>query len=389
MRRLIALISALMFLELFFFAVLAPLVPELKGELGLSTSQAGLLVAMYALGALAGAIPAVMLTVRAGVRLTALASLIAFAAMSAAFGLVHSFPALLIARGAQGVAGAACWTSAMVWLLEAAPVERRGQLLGFAFGVSEAGAIAGPVIGGLAAAAGRSATFAGIAVVCLGLAAATLRFRSPAPVRDRQLRLRSMLSSAQVRTAMWIALLPALLLAAISVLAPLEQHRLGAGAGEIAAPFGAAALLGILVRPLFGRWSDREGPLRPIRLGLLASAPVVLAIPWMESRWAVAVFVIGALVLTGVLWAPLMVMLSDACTAAGLGQIMAVAIMDLTWPPGNALGASGGSAIAQAAGQRWAYAVIAVALLCGFLSLSRSRRPAEPPLPGALPIVRT
>jgi MFS transporter, DHA1 family, solute carrier family 18 (vesicular amine transporter), member 1/2 len=367
-----------MFLELFFFAVLAPLVPELKGELGLSTSQAGLLVAMYALGALAGAIPAVMLTVRAGVRLTALASLIAFAAMSVAFGLVHSFPALLIARGAQGVAGAACWTSAMVWLLEAAPVERRGQLLGFAFGVSEAGA-----------AAGRSATFAGIAVVCLGLAAATLRFRSPAPVRDRQLRLRSMLSSAQVRTAMWIALLPAMLLAAISVLAPLQQHRLGAGAGEIAATFGAAAILGILVRPLFGRWSDREGPLRPIRLGLLASAPVVLAIPWMESRWAVAVFVIGALVLTGVLWAPLMVMLSDACTAAGLGQIMAVAIMDLTWPPGNALGASGGSAIAQAAGQRWAYAVIAVALLCGFLSLSRSRRPAEPPLPGALPIVRT
>ena len=187
---------------------------------------------------------------------------------------------------------------------------------------------------------------------------------------------------------MWIALLPAMLLAAISVLAPLQQHRLGAGAGEIAATFGAAALVGILVRPLFGRWSDREGPVRPIRLGLLASAPVVGAIPWMESRWAVAMFVIGALVLTGVLWAPLMVMLSDACTAAGLGQVMAVAIMDLTWPPGNALGASGGSVIAQAAGQRWAYAVIAAALLCGFLSLSHSREPAEP-LTGTLPMART
>jgi MFS transporter, DHA1 family, solute carrier family 18 (vesicular amine transporter), member 1/2 len=386
-RRLVALVSALMFLELFFFAVLAPLVPGLKGELGLSTSQAGLLVAMYALGALAGAIPAVMVAVRVGVRLTAVASLLAFAAMSIAFGLAHSFPALLIARCAQGVAGAACWTAAMVWLLEVAPAERRGQLLGFAFGVSEAGAIAGPVVGGLAAAAGRPATFVGIAVVCVALTAATLRFRPPAPVRDRQLRLRSMLSSAQVRTAMWIALLPAMLLAAISVLAPLQQHRLGAGAGEIAATFGAAALLGILVRPLFGRWSDREGPVRPIRLGLLASAPVVAAIPWMESRWAVAAFVIGALVLTGVLWAPLMVMLSDACTAAGLGQVMAVAIMDLTWPPGNALGASGGSAIAQAAGQRWAYAAIAAALLCGFLSLSRSHEPAEP-LTGALPVVR-
>jgi MFS family permease len=182
-----------------------------------------------------------------------------------------------------------------------------------------------------------------------------------------------MLSATNVRTAMWISILPAVLLAAVSVLAPLQQHGLGAGSGEIAATFGVAALTGILVRPMFGRWSDRQGPLRPIRLGLLASAPVVLLVPWMETRWAVALFVIGALVLTGVLWAPLMVMLSDACTAAGVGQIMAVAIMDLTWPPGNILGSAGGSAIAQAAGQRWAYATMAAALLCGFLVLSRGR----------------
>jgi hypothetical protein len=120
---------------------------------------------------------------------------------------------------------------------------------------------------------------------------------------------------------------------------------------------------------------------RPIRLGLPASAPVVLAVPWLENRWGAALLIVGALLLTGVLWAPLMVMLSDACTAAGLGQVMAVAIMDLTWPPGNALGATGASAIAQAAGQRWAYAVIAVALLAGFLALSRRPEPAGAPLP--------
>jgi MFS family permease len=165
-------------------------------------------------------------------------------------------------------------------------------------------------------------------------------------------------------------------LAAVSVLAPLQQHRLGAGAGEIAATFGAAALLGILVRPLYGRWSDRHGPARPIRVGLLASAPVVLAVPWMESRWSVALFVVGSLVLTGLLWAPLMLMLSDACMAAGVGQVMAVVIMDLTWPPGNALGSTGSAAIAQLAGQRWAYAAIAAALLGGFFALARAREPA-------------
>lgn len=375
MRRLLVLISALMFLELFFFAVLSPLLPGLKDDLGLSTSQAGLLVAMYAIGAVVGAIPSLMIAVRVGARTTALASLLTFAAMSVAFGLVDSYHALLAARFAQGLAGAACWTAAMVWLLEQAPIERRGEMLGFAFGVSEAGAIAGPVVGGLAAAAGRASTFVGIAVLCLLLALVTTRTPAPPLPASKRLRLRSMLASANVRTAMWISILPAIVLAAVSVLAPLQQHGLGAGAGEIAATFGIAAMAGILVRPIFGRWSDRQGPLRPMRLGLLASAPVVFVIPWMETRWAVALFVVGALVLTGVLWAPLMVMLSDACTAAGIGQIMAVAIMDLTWPPGNILGSAGGAAIAQAAGERWAYATMAVALLGGYFALSHGRAP--------------
>ncbi len=382
MRRLLSLISALMFLELFFFAVLAPLLPGLKHSLALSTAQTGLLVAMYALGALVAAVPALLLAVRAGVKAMALAGLLTFAAMSVAFGLAHSYDALLLARFAQGLCGAALWTAAMVWLLEVAPPSRRGEMLGFAFGVSEAGAIAGPVVGGLAVAAGRGPTFIAIAALCVALAALATRFPAPPALLERRLQMRSMLSSAEVRTAMWIAVLPAILLAAVSVLAPLQQHALGAGAGEIAATFGAAALLGILVRPLFGRWSDRRGPVRPIRLGLLASAPVVLAVPWMESRWAAALLIVGALVLTGVLWAPLMVMLSDACTAAGVGQVMAVAIMDFTWPPGNALGATGAAAIAQGAGQRWAYAVIAAALLAGFVALSRRREPAG----GALPV---
>jgi DHA1 family solute carrier family 18 vesicular amine transporter 1/2 len=372
-RRLLVLISAFMFLELFFFAVLSPLLPGLKHDLRLSTSQAGVLVAMYALGALVGAIPATLVALRAGVKTTALASLVAFAAMSVAFGLAGSYEALLLARFAQGLAGAALWTAAMVWLLEAAPAARRGEMLGFAFGVSEAGAVAGPAIGGVAAGAGRASTFVAIAVICVGLALIAMRAEAPKAPADRRLELGSMGSSASVRTAMGIALLPAVLLAAISVLAPLQQHALGAGAGEIAAIFGIAALGGVLVRPAFGRWSDRRGPLRPIRLGLLASAPVVLGVPWLDSRVAAAALTIAALVLTGVLWAPLMVMLSDACTAAGVGQIMAVVIIDLTWPPGNALGAAGAAAIAQAAGQRWAYATMAAALLAGYLALARSR----------------
>jgi DHA1 family inner membrane transport protein len=382
MRALLALISALMFLELFFFAVLSPLLPGLKQELAISTSQAGILVAAYALGALAGAIPATLLAVRAGARTTALGSLAVFGVMSIAFGVAKSYDALLAARFIQGVAGAGCWTAAMVWLLETAPVERRGELLGYAFGVSEAGAIAGPAIGGVAASAGRGWVFGSVAAVSIVLAFATTRFASPPqpPRSERRLQLRTILSSSTVRNAMWIAILPAIVLAAVSVLAPLRQHQLGAGATEIALTFAAAALVGIVVRPFFGRWSDRTGPGTPIRVALIASVPIVLVIPWVNSRWALALLVIGALTVTGLMWAPLMVMLSDACSAAGVSQIMAVTVMDLTWPPGNALGSSGGAAIAQAAGERVAYAVIGAGLLAGVLALPRGAARVPPPL---------
>jgi DHA1 family quinolone resistance protein-like MFS transporter len=375
MRRLVVLISAVLFLEMLFMAVLSPLLPGLRHELGLSTAQAGVLTAMYAAGAMAGAVVSILVALRVGPKRTMLISLVLFAATSVAFGLAGSYPALLASRFAQGVAGAACWTGGMVWLLEVAPVRHRGEWLGLAFGVSEAGAIAGPVVGGIAASVGRPETFVGVAVLSLVLTLATLRFPAPPPVQGDGLRLRAMISSARVRRTIWAAMLAAALFGAILVLAPLQQHDLGAGAGEIAATFAAAALAGILIRPLYGRWSDRQGPLRAVRLGLLANVPFVLLLPWLGNRWAVALFVCCVLVLVGVLWAPLMVMLSDACLAVGVGQIMAVAVMNLTWPPGNVIGAAGGAAVAQAAGQRWAYAIVAAALLGGFLMLGRIREP--------------
>jgi predicted MFS family arabinose efflux permease len=287
---------------------------------------------------------------------------------------------LLLARFAQGLAGAACWTAAMLWLLEATPLDRRGELLGVAFGVSEAGAIAGPAAGGIAAAAGRGVTFVAIAVLCALLALITTRFKAPPAPAEKRLGLGSALRAPNVRKIMWITLVPATLIAAISVLAPLQQHNLGAGSGEIAATFGVAAIVGIAIRPYYGRWSDRQGPLRPVRIGLLACTPVIVVVPWMQTRFGAAALIALALILIGVLWAPVMVLLSDACAAAGGGQLMVVAMMDLTWPPGNIVGSAGGGVLAEAAGQRVTYAVMAVSLLVGCFALSGRRAPVSEPV---------
>jgi predicted MFS family arabinose efflux permease len=204
----------------------------------------------------------------------------------------------------------------------------------------------------------------------------TLSFQGRPPAGTDGFRMRPLLAASSVRTTALVVMIPAAILAAISVLAPLQQHRLGSSVGEIAATFGLAAAAGILIRPIFGRWADRRGPLGPVRFGLLASFPVVLLIPWLDGRLAVSVAVIVALVLIGVLWAPLLVMLSDACIAAGVGQVMAVGVLNLAWPPGNAIGSASAGAIAQAAGPRWAYAAVATPLLLAFVAISRDTNSA-------------
>ncbi|MHB2001543.1 MAG: MFS transporter [Solirubrobacteraceae bacterium] len=365
--------STLLFLEALFFVVLAPLLPSLKHELRMSTSQAGLLVAMYGLGSIGAAIPATICAARVGARAAALLGLVTFAATSVLFGLAQDYPLLLAARFAQGAGGAACWTGGMVWLLEVAPASRRGELLGIGFGVAEAGAILGPVLGDVAARLGRAPTFGGVAAISLLLALVTAR-TPPPPADQRGLRLLGTLSCPRIRTTMWLAGVPALVLSAIGVLAPLQLHRLGAGPGEIALSFGVAAAAGILVRLLAGRLSDRRGPSLPIKLGLLLSIPAVLAIPWPGDRSLAAALVVAALLANGIFWPPLMAMLSDACVASGAGQVTAVAVMGLSWPPGNILGAAGGGALAQAAGQRVAYSAMAAMLLAGYLALARQGR---------------
>ena len=70
MRRLLVFAIAVVFVESIFFAALAPLLPELTDDLGLSTFGAGVLVAAYAFGALLGAIPSGLAVSRLGVRPT-------------------------------------------------------------------------------------------------------------------------------------------------------------------------------------------------------------------------------------------------------------------------------------------------------------------------------
>jgi MFS family permease len=372
MRRLLVLVSAIVLVESTFFSVLAPLLPDYGDDFGLSTTALGILSGVYALGALAGALPSGLIAVRLGVRPTVITGLLVIAATSIAFGLADSAWVLYAARFGQGVGSALAWTGGLAWLIAAAPRERRGELIGIAMGAAVAGALLGPVLGGVASLTGTGAAFTFVAVASLVLAVwawttpAARPADEPQPLRD----LAGAFGEREVVSGFWLVSLSAFLLGIISVVAPIVLDDLGWGAVGISAAFLVSAAIEAALNPLLGRWSDRYGRLAPVRAGLFGCIAVSLIIPWVEVRWPAFVLVVAAGVVYGFFWVPGTALLSDGAETAGLDQSFGFALLNVAWAPANVVGAVLGGALADAVGDPGPY-LLAAALSLVTLAAAR------------------
>lgn len=374
MRRVVVFSSAVVLVETIFFAALAPLLPGLEDDLGLSKTEAGILVAMYSLGSVAASLPGGLLATRIGIRATVLIGLVGLAAASVAFGLVDSYWLLDLTRFIQGAAAALCWTGALAWLVSTTPRDRRGETIGLVMAFAIGGALLGPVLGATASVVGRAPAFAGVAVIALLLALVTVRL--PAPEQGETQPLRILLVALRRRpviAGMWLLLLPAMLFGTLGVLAPLQLDSLGWGTAGVAATFIVSAAVEATVSPFVGRWSDRRGRLAPIRFGLVAGAIIALVIPWVENRYLASAVVVLAGSAFAVFWAPSMAMLSDGWEAAGVEHALGFALMNVAWAPGHVIGSSVGGGLADAAGDAASYGLLA-ALCLGTLAAIRFGR---------------
>ena len=371
MRRLLLFTSAIVLVETLFFAVLSPLLPDLEEELGLSKSEAGVLVSMYALGGIAGAIPGGLFATRVGIRASVLLGLLILTVSCVAFGLVDSYWLLNLTRFAQGVAGSFCWNGALAWLISATPRERRGEMIGISMAAAIGGALLGPVLGGIASEFGRAPAFGGVAGVTVVLAVWALEIPKPVQGEAQPLSILLVaLRSRRVVAGMWLLVLPALLFGTLSVLAPLQLDRLGWGTWAVASTFFVSAAIEAVMNPAIGRWSDTSGRLAPIRIGLVASAAVSLALPWLGERWLLSAFVVLAGVSYGVFWAPATALLSDGWEAVGVEHGLGFVLMNFAWAPGHVIGSAGGGGLADLAGDTAAYAVLAALCLLTFAALT-------------------
>jgi MFS family permease len=373
-RKLQLLVGGTVFVDTMFFVALTPLLPDYADEFDLSKAGAGILAAAYPAGALLGGIPSGLATARFGARPTTVTGLVVIAVTTFVFATGDSIWLLDASRFVQGFGSALAWTAALAWLVSATPADRRGQTIGTAMATAIVGALFGPVLGGAASVVGEPVAFGAAGLLAIALALWALTMHGPRPSTPQPLGvLLDALHSRRIVVGVWFVALPALFFGTLGVLAPLRLEDLGFTAVAIGTLWLGTAALEAAANPIVGRVSDRVGRLRPMRISVLAGAVVAALLPWPQHGFVLATLVVLSGTAFGSFWTPAMSLLTDEAERRGLEYAYAFALINLAWAPGQALGSSGGGALAQVTSDAVPYLLLAGSCLLTFALLWRSR----------------
>jgi len=378
MRRLLLLVSALVWVDTMLFAALTPLLPHFAQSLHLSKTGAGALVGAYAAGALVGGLPGGAAAARLGPRRAVLVGLTLMGLASLGFAFANGFWELVAARILQGCGSGFTWAGAFAWLLAAAPRERRGELIGSAMGAAIFGALFGPVVGAIAALLGRAAVFAALAGLAVVLGWWTLQLEPVPPERPSAEAAARALRNPVFLGGLALMSLPALLFGVVQTLGPLHLAAAGWGAAAIGAVFLVSAGVEGALSPVVGRFVDRRGALRPVQLALALSVVFSVGLALELRPLGYVPLIVAAGAAYGVLFTPAFVLIANSAERSGLPQGMAFGLMNAAWALGALLGPLAGGAIAAASGDIAPF-LVSAALCAGTLAIVRRRAPAVRP----------
>jgi MFS family permease len=363
-RRLLILASAMIFIDVAFFAAIAPLLPEYVDRLGLTKAEAGVLSAAYAAGTLLGSLPAGYVASRMGPRKTVIQGLVLLGVASVVFGFGEQILLLDAARFIQGIAGALIWSGALTWLITTAPEEKRGSIIGSALGTAVAGALLGPALGAIAGSIGTEPVFSSVLVVTILLAIAASRLPETRAPETQTLRevLATLVSRPVLEAAAFVAV-PSVMFGAIEVLVPLRIDSLGGGHGVIAGGFIAGAALEATLAPMAGRLSDRIGRRLPYVTGLTICSVAMIGVAVAATLGGVLAALIVTSLGAGLCFAPALTLLSDIAESSSLHQGFAAGLSNMAWASGQVVGGIGGGVVASLTGNALPSIAIAMLLL--------------------------
>jgi len=382
MRRLLLLVSALVFVDTMLYAALTPLLPHFASSLHLSKTGVGALAGTYAAGALVGGLPGGAAAARLGPRRAVLVGLTLMGLASLGFAFAHGFAPLAAARFAQGCGSGFTWAGAFAWLLAAAPRERRGELIGTALGAAVFGALLGPVVGTAAALLGRDVVFTALAGLAIVFAVWTLRLKSIPPEEPSFAAMRRALRDSRFIGGLVLMCLPSFLFGVLSTLAPLHLAAAGWGAAAIGAVWLVGASFETALSPLAGRMVDRRGMLLPVQLSLTVGAAVSVFLAFGPRPLAYVPLIILAAAAYGVLFTPSFALIADGAERNALPQGMAFGLMNAAWATGALVGPAAGGAVAAATGDVVPFLVSAGFCAAALAAVRRARhRTTAPAVP--------
>lgn len=356
LRRLIAVLGAAMFLEATFLSILAPLLPSFVDDLGLTTSEAGVLSGAVGAGLLAGALPTAALAGRVGPKRVVALGVGLLAVASAAFAAadaLDAFEAMVAARFAQGVGGAAVWAGSLTWVAGAADPTRRGAALGTLIGIGVAGTVAGPLVGSLALVTSTGLVFGAVPAVALGL----LAMIAPLPEQRREPEPGGLVllwskpsAGLAAMVNLWLLMVPSMAYGLLTVLGPLRLDEAGAAAGLIGLVFLSAGAVEAATNPYGGQLTDRVGTVPILRVGVVAVGVLIAAFAIASGIAVSAVLIVAVAASLGLFGAPVNIGLRAVLDEAGAGTAHASGIFNLGFSGGYLVGASGGGALADVGG---------------------------------------
>jgi MFS family permease len=368
-RRLLVLVSTIIFVDAMLFTALTPLIPGYAKEFDLSKAGAGVLVGAFGAGALVGGIPGGIAAARFGPKRAVVAGLVLLGGASFAFALAGSAPTLVAARFLQGFSSVTTWAGALAWIAVSAPRERKGQVIGTAFGAAVFGAVLGPVFGGVAELIGIRLSFVVVGLAALAFTAVAILAPGAPAEESSGAGVSKAFRDSRFLGGLWLNTLPALLFGMLAVLAPLALSNSGWSTLEIVAVFFVAGLFEVVINPLLGRATDRVGRLLPIRVALAVSIVVAIALAIASAPLTLGVLVCAGYLSFGGFYTPGIALTSHRAEAVGMAQGVAFGIMNSAWALGELAGPTIGGALAQAFDDAVPYVMGAV-LCCLTLGLT-------------------
>jgi MFS family permease len=349
-QQTVLLVQALVLFESIMYSVVTPVLPHYAHSLGASKSSIGLLVAAYPAGMLPGALLGGWIATRFGVRRTTLVGLLLFSASSIAFGFGTDIATLDAMRFVQGIACGCIWSGGLTWVIAVAPRERRGEVLGSVIAAAIFGTILGPVMGTAAVALGTDVVFTFLGAICIVLAACTFRHPQPPPAETGGgAPLRALRSSPSMMLGLWLVLLEAGTLGALSTLLPLRLSHMGASGVAVGITFVLASVLSTLVAPAIGRVTDRRGAGLPLCAGLLTTAVLLVLMPLPHTVFllaAVSVITVGGPLTAYTI--PAMSVITDSAERIGIAVIVSSMLFNISWAIGETIGAPAAASVSQA-----------------------------------------